>query len=85
MSDNLGKDVVVNWNFHEIEANKTFWTDSNCLEMQERILNYRPTFNLDTPMNVSSNYFPVDSAIAIRDHDENKSIKLQATIMNERS
>lgn len=36
-------------------------------------------------MNVSSNYFPVDSAIAIRDHDLNKPISLQATVMNERS
>lgn len=36
-----GKNIVVNWHFKDFEANKTFWTDSNGLEMQKRILNHR--------------------------------------------
>jgi len=41
-----GKDVTVNWRFFDnFEANKTFWTDSNGLEMQERRLNYNPGYN----------------------------------------
>lgn len=35
--------------------------------MQKRILNYRPTWTLSTDMTVSSNYYPINSAIAIRD------------------
>lgn len=32
-----GKNVVVNWKMlDKFEANSTFWTDSNGLEMQER-------------------------------------------------
>jgi len=45
MQDNEGKEIVllVNSNFSN---NKTFYTDSNGLELQKRILNYRPTWNL---------------------------------------
>jgi hypothetical protein len=35
--DGIGKDVIVCWKMHDnFEANKTFWTDSNGLEMQDR-------------------------------------------------
>lgn len=34
LKENYGKDVIVNWKFFDgFEANKTFWTDSNGLEM----------------------------------------------------
>ena len=33
IEDNKGKDVTVNWHFEDFEANNTFWTDSNGLEM----------------------------------------------------
>ena len=43
--DGKGKDVTVNFRmFDGFDANKTFWTDSNALEMQERVLNYNPRF-----------------------------------------
>jgi hypothetical protein len=45
IKDGKGKDVTVNWRmFDGFEANGTFWTDSNGLEMQERRLNYNPAF-----------------------------------------
>ena len=45
IDDKKGKDVTVNFRFLDgFEANKTFWTDSNALEMQERRLNYNPRF-----------------------------------------
>ena len=49
-------------------ANKTFWTDSNGLEMIERKIN--PT-GISV---VSQNYYPITSAIAMRDFskDSNK-------------
>lgn len=59
----------------------TFYTDSNGLEMQKRILNYRPTWDLITEEAVSANYYPVNQAIAIRDSDSS----LQLTVMNDRS
>lgn len=72
-----GKDVVVNWRFlNGYNNNGRFWTDSNALSMQERIFNHRGSFDFmsrDTPVydktkfNVSENYYPVDSAIAMRD------------------
>jgi len=81
MADGQGKDVTVNWKFSNFSANSTFWTDSNGLEMQERILNYRPSWNWSGDQNISSNYYPVNTAIAMRDVNSSR----QATVLNERS
>lgn len=35
--------------------------------MQKRILNYRPTWDLVTTANTTANYYPINSAIAIKD------------------
>ena len=75
----IGKDVCVYYKFYDFDMNKTFWTDSNGLEMQERILNYRSSYNFTTNQNVSSNYYPITSAIAMRDHGK------QVTIITDRS
>jgi lysosomal alpha-mannosidase len=55
-------------------TNKTFWTDSNGLEMQKRVINHRDTFDVvkDTKQNISSNFYPVTSAIVMRDVTSNK-------------
>jgi len=45
MQDNEGKEIVLLVN-STLSNNKTFYTDSNGLELQKRILNYRPTWNL---------------------------------------
>ena len=76
-----GKELTVNWQSYDINNNNTFYTDSNALEMQERVLNYRPTWTVETNQNVTANYYPVNSAIAIVDEEKN----LQMTIMNDRS
>lgn len=57
------------------------YTDSNGLEMQKRKKDFRPTFTLETHEPTSSNYYPVNSAIAIVDETNN----LQLTVMNDRS
>lgn len=73
IGDGFGKDLIVNFDFEDFEANKTFYTDSNSLEMQKRIINYRPTWNYTVNVqNVTSNYYPVNSAIAMRDIRNNK-------------
>lgn len=62
-----GKEVTVNFYSYNISNNNTFYTDSNGLEMQQRILNFRPTWNFTPQQNISGNYYPVNTAIAIRD------------------
>jgi len=76
--DNLGREVVAKWSFDRFDNQGVFYTDSNGLEMQKRVRNYRPDFTLDTPMKVSDNYYPINSAIAMRDEARN----LQVTVMN---
>jgi hypothetical protein len=79
-------DVIAHWKMYDgFNGNKTFFTDSNGLEMQERHLNYRATYDIltNTSQNISSNYYPVTSAIAVRDTspDSTKTV----VIMNDRS
>lgn len=76
--------MTVNWIFDNFTANETFWTDSNGLEMQERRLNYRPTWNYSGDQNISANYFPVNSGIAMRSISPQNSTR-QVTVINERS
>lgn len=75
-----GKEVVMTIQSLDIDNKKTFYTDSNGLEMQERKLNYRPTWDLKTKSNldIPANYFPVNSAIAIKDESK------QMTVINDR-
>ena len=76
-----GKEVVVIWHTPNIDHGETFYTDSNGLEMQKRVLNKRPDYNLTTNEPISANYYPVNSAIAIK----NDTSGLQLTVMNDRS
>jgi lysosomal alpha-mannosidase len=72
-------------NFHsDLNNNQVFYTDSNGLEMQKRILNYRPTWNLtilEGGLNITANYYPINNAITIIDETTNT----QMTVMNDRS
>lgn len=49
--------------------------------MQERKLDERPEYRISTGSRVASNYYPVTSAIAIRDQNRKK----QFILMNERT
>jgi hypothetical protein len=80
-NDDHGREVTVNWKSFDIKNNGVFWTDSNGLEMQQRWLNYRPTYNLSSFENVTTNYYPVNSAISIVD----PKTKLKFTVLNDRS
>lgn len=64
---NEGHEVTVNFLAPGIDNKNTFYTDSNGLAMQKRILNYRPTWELETHgnLNIPANYYPVTTAIAI--------------------
>jgi len=81
-----GYEVVAKFKILNFKNNGTFYTDSNALEMQERILNYRPTWNItDTNLNqsnenVTANYFPINSAISMNDGNSRR-----FTVTNDRS
>ena len=68
-----GYEVIAEFQLENFKNNKTFFTDSNGLEMQERILNYRPTWDFvntnlkDSNQNITGNYYPVNSAVSMVD------------------
>ena len=79
----VGHEVTVNFLAPELDNKGVFYTDSNGLAMQKRILNYRPTWDLDLTanQNITANYYPVGSAIALVDLEQD----WQLTVMNSRS
>lgn len=66
IDDGLGKDVVVRTTT-AIASGAQWFTDSNGRDMQPRARNFRPTWELNVTEPVSANYYPVNSAISIRD------------------
>jgi len=71
--NSVGHEVTVNFHAPLIANNGIFYTDSNGLEMQRRELNFRPTWDLTLAysMNITANYYPINSAIAITDEVTN--------------
>lgn len=68
-----GYEVIAQFNVEDFQNNQTFYTDSNGMEMQERKLNYRPTWDYvntnlnDSNQNITGNYYPVQSALSMLD------------------
>lgn len=87
----MGKSVTVNWKmFDDFDPKGEFWTDSNSMEMQRRSIQENTKEGNWTFMNDQTNYnpnywtisncfFPVTSALAMRDTKSN----LQVTLMND--
>ena len=61
-----GQEVIIQFKSN-IKNEKTFYTDANGLEMQKRILDFRPTWDFHSVEVATKNYYPVNSAIAIKD------------------
>jgi lysosomal alpha-mannosidase len=76
-----GQEVTANFFAYNLDNNNTFYTDSNALEMQQRILNQRPTFTLQTDEPIAANYYPINSAIVINDEKQG----LSFVVTNDRS
>jgi hypothetical protein len=81
VDDNQGKEIVVIVETPEINNNQEFFTDSNGLEMQKRVLNYRPSWNYTSAQRASGNYYPVTSAIYIQDN----ATGLRSTFLTDRT
>ncbi len=75
----VGQEVVIQFYTPDIDNNKTFYTDSQGLEMQKRILDYRPTWNFTTNLTATQNYYPINSAIAIKDVANGNQLTLMST------
>jgi len=69
----LDREIVIQFGINNFTNHKTFSTDSNGLEMQQRIENYQKTYPLDAEDlandNVTLNYYPINSAISMKDAD----------------
>jgi len=75
-SDGQGKEVVLIVNTPSIQNAQTFFTDSMGMEMQKRVVNYRPTWDLQVNQPVSGNYYPILSTILIQDAKTNESLAI---------
>lgn len=78
--DYRGKEIVLLIDTGILSGN-TFYTDSNGLELQERILNYRPTWKLTVNEPVSGNYYPVNGIFLLQDPNS----KDCAALLNDRA
>jgi len=83
-----GHELVVNFHVDNFFNNQTFYTDSNGLEMQKRILNYRPTWDIqlnyddqNSNENITANFYPINTAISMKDIYSGRVF----TVMNDRS
>jgi len=95
VSDDVPKDITVNWKMYDgFDPKGEFFTDSNGLEMQRRLVDQRSwgeklsnfslldIKNIGMESSVPRNYFPIASAISMRDHNGSN---VQVTIMNDRT
>jgi lysosomal alpha-mannosidase len=82
VGDGIGKDIVLNFFTKDIDNKNAFFTDSNGLEMQKRELSYKD-FSKATPSDISGSFYPISSAIVIRDADSKRFN--QMTIMTSRT
>eukprot|EP01102_Stenamoeba_stenopodia_P022689 TRINITY_DN9548_c0_g1_i1.p1 TRINITY_DN9548_c0_g1~~TRINITY_DN9548_c0_g1_i1.p1 ORF type:complete len:992 (-),score=225.36 TRINITY_DN9548_c0_g1_i1:87-2999(-) len=70
INDGLGKEIITRYQSN-LNTNQTWYTDSQGLEYQQRIYNYRFSWDLQVYENVSDNYYPVNTAIHLIDVDTN--------------
>eukprot|EP01119_Soliformovum_irregulare_P008936 TRINITY_DN2201_c3_g1_i1.p1 TRINITY_DN2201_c3_g1~~TRINITY_DN2201_c3_g1_i1.p1 ORF type:complete len:965 (+),score=294.76 TRINITY_DN2201_c3_g1_i1:158-3052(+) len=80
ISDGFGKEVIRRYST-DLNTEKTWYTDANGLEMQQRVLNYRPTWDLKCTIPNSCDYYPITSSAFIKDNSRD----VQLALANDRS
>jgi len=78
IDDGLGKELIAKFDT-SMQTSATWYTDTLGQEMQKRVRNYRPTWNLTLTEPVACNYFPMNTAA----YQETDSVRL--TVVGERS
>jgi len=73
-SDGQGKEVILVVTTPSIQNSNTFYTDSMGMELQKRVINYRPTWDLKVTQPIAGNYYPVQSTILIKDTTTSESL-----------
>jgi lysosomal alpha-mannosidase len=74
ISDGNGKEIVTRYTT-TFNSQNTWYSDSNGIELIQRKLNYRPTWNYTITEPIAGNFVPVNSLTAINDQSQ----KLQLT------
>ena len=69
-ADGLGKEIISRFST-DIKSDGVFYTDSNGRQLLERKRNHRPTWSLNLTQPIASNYYPVNTAIKIKDASKN--------------
>ena len=70
-----GKDVVINWEFLDgFNTGNNLWLDANGLFMHKKTLWERKEYHKKRTLNIASNFYPVQSAIAVRDEKLDRQI-----------
>lgn len=69
--DLTGKDIVADWYLlDDFKTEDKFWVDANGLQMVPKQLNYRKDYKYNSTQEIASNYYPITSAIAVRDNSK---------------
>lgn len=55
----------------DIVNDRVFYTDSNGLDLQKRILNHRDTWDFISDEPITENYYPINIMIALYDSKSN--------------
>lgn len=64
--------MVIDWEFLEFDTGNKLWVDANGLDMHSKKLWERKDYKMKKTDNVAANFYPVTSAIAIRDLKSSK-------------
>jgi hypothetical protein len=86
-----GYEYVATFEAKDFDNDKIFYTDSNGLEMQKRILNHREYYDFveawndprypEHNQNISGNYYPIGSAMSMKEVSGDR----QFTVNNDKS
>ncbi|CAD7086199.1 unnamed protein product [Hermetia illucens] len=68
VDDNIGKEVVSRFS-SELKTNGVFYTDSNGRQTLKRVRNQRPDYTFHLREEVSGNYYPITTKIALEDKE----------------
>jgi lysosomal alpha-mannosidase len=73
------QEIITRYIDADVASEGYVYTDSNGREMQQRLLNYRPTWKLNVTEPIACNYYPVNAIAFINDTQS------QFTVLTDRS